>query len=64
MQILEKNRRFFDLEEVRQKVFDGKISKSYMYILVKSGRIKVIRIGRKILVPAYVIDDLIEKGLN
>lgn len=61
---MERKRNFFDLEEVRNSVFDGKISKSYIYVLAKEGKLETIRIGRKILVPASVVDKLLTEGVK
>jgi hypothetical protein len=61
---LEAKRNFFDLEEVRNEVFSGKISKSFMYVLAKNGRIKTVRIGKKMLVPASEAARLLTEGVK
>ncbi|MEL7632752.1 hypothetical protein [Sporomusa sphaeroides] len=61
---MEKNRNFWDLEEIRTEIFSGKISKAYCYVLAKTGKIRTIRIGRKILVPAEEAARLLTEGVK
>jgi len=61
---MEECRRFYDLEELRNLVFDGKISKAYIYVMVKEGKIDVRRFGRKILVPARSVEKLLAEGVK
>ncbi|SFL43981.1 MerR family transcriptional regulator [Pelosinus propionicus] len=58
------SRNFLDLEEVRMEVFSGKISRAYCYVLVKQGKIKAIRVGRKILIPVNEAARLLAEGVN
>lgn len=59
---MEAKRNFYDLEEVRNIVFDGKISKSFIYSMAQKGDLETIRLGRKILVRAEVVNKLIMEG--
>lgn len=61
---MEKNRKFFDIEEIRSNIFDGKISKAYLYVLVKEGKIRTIKIGKKILIPAAEANRLLNEGVQ
>lgn len=53
---MEKN--FYDMEEIRQNVFNCKLSKAYLYLMVKEGKIQTRRFGKKILVPASEVERL------
>jgi len=61
---LEKKRNFYDLEEIRNLVFDGKISKSYIYVMIKEGKIDVRRFGKKILIPVASVEKLLAEGIK
>lgn len=55
---MERARNFYDLAEIQQIVFDNKLSKAYLYLLVQQGKIKSHRFGKKILVPASEVERL------
>lgn len=61
---MEVKRNFYDLEEIRDLVFNGKISKSYIYVMAKEGKLDVVRFGRKILVPASAVTKLLAEGVE
>lgn len=46
---------FYSLEELRNEIFNGKISKAAIYMAAKKGDIPTINIGRRILVPAEYV---------
>lgn len=51
-------KKFYDLEELRTEVFEGKISKAHIYNLVKKGKIPSICLGRRLLVPHSYVQSL------
>jgi hypothetical protein len=61
-------RNFYTPEEVRQKVFADTISKPLLYAAIKRGEIASMRLGRKILVPAWWVDRILsmpeEEGMQ
>jgi excisionase family DNA binding protein len=59
-----KSQNFFDLEEIRNEVFSGKISKAYVYQLAKKGKIKTVRVGKRILVSASEAERLLTEGVQ
>ncbi|MEG6586705.1 hypothetical protein [Dendrosporobacter sp. 1207_IL3150] len=61
---METKRQVYDLSEVRELVFNGKISKAYLYALVKEEKINVLRFGKRILVPASSIEKMLSEGVK
>ena len=53
----EKN--FYDLDELREEVFQNKISKAHIYNLCGRGDIPTVRIGRRLLVPSWYVQKLL-----
>ncbi|WP_027937310.1 helix-turn-helix domain-containing protein [Anaeroarcus burkinensis] len=53
----EKN--FYDLDELREEVFQNKISKAHIYNLCSRGDIPAVRIGRRLLVPSRYVRQLL-----
>lgn len=47
-----KTKNFYDLQEIRDDVFQGKLSTGHIYGLIKTGEIPSKRFGARILVPA------------
>lgn len=52
-------RNFYDLKELQEDVFQGKLSKPHIYNLVQRGEIPTISAGRRLLVPAWYVDKLL-----
>lgn len=53
----EKN--FYDLDELREEVFQNKISKAHIYNLCGRGDIPTVRIGRRLLIPTWYVEKLL-----
>jgi len=60
---MEAKRNFYDLEDLR-KALDGRISKSYLYVLIKQNKIEVRRFGKKILIPSNIVEKLLAEGIK
>ena len=54
-------RNFLDLEELRMEIFGGRVSKAHIYNCVKRGEIKTIRLGNRLLVPSWFVEQLISE---
>ncbi|MBP2658655.1 MAG: hypothetical protein H6Q69_1687 [Firmicutes bacterium] len=54
---------FYDLEQLRNEVFSGLLSKAYIYALVKQEKIKSVRIGKRILISAAEAERLVREGV-
>lgn len=54
---------FFDLKELQDDIFSGLISRAYIYALVRNGKIRTVRIGKRILVPAAEVDRIVKEGI-
>lgn len=63
MKTMETKRNFYDFKELID-IFDGKVSKSYLYILAKKGKFKTVRIGNKILISADEVLKLTQEGVR
>jgi hypothetical protein len=61
---METKRNFLDLDELHEEVFNRKLSKSYLYVMVKQGKINVKRFGKKILVPVSEANRLLAEGVE
>ena len=59
---MEAKRNFFDLDELYEEVFNRKLSKSYLYVMVKQQKISVKRFGKKILIPISEVERLLAEG--
>ena len=56
---MEKAKNFFDLDELREDVFQNKISKAHIYNLCSRGEIPAMKIGRRLLVPAWYVEQIL-----
>lgn len=61
---MEAKRNFYDLNEIWSEVLDKRVSKSYIYVLAREGRLPTVRFGRKILVPAEAVAKLLGEGIR
>lgn len=52
---------FYDLDELRKEVFQGKISKAHIYNMANRGEIPTVKIGRRLLVPSWYIQKILNK---
>ncbi len=55
------NKKFYDLDELEKEVFQGKISRTLIYKMCKRGDIPTISIGKRLLVPAWWVNKLINE---
>ncbi|WP_312335767.1 hypothetical protein [Anaerospora hongkongensis] len=55
------DRKFYTPEEVREQVFGAMISKPLLYAALRRGEIANIRLGSKILVPAWWVERALAK---
>ncbi|SEJ60561.1 DNA binding domain-containing protein, excisionase family [Propionispira arboris] len=53
------NKKLYDVDEFCTQVLNNKISKSTIYAKIKTGEIKAIKIGRKPLIPAWFVEELL-----
>jgi len=51
-----KDKMFWTLDEVRDQIYDGKVSKSTMFNMVRSGKIPSTRLVRRIFIPGWWVD--------
>jgi len=61
---MEAKRNFYDLDELQELVFNRKLSKSYLYLMVKQHKLNVKRFGKKILVPVSEVERLLAEGVE
>ncbi|MEN6621130.1 MAG: hypothetical protein ABFD50_06255 [Smithella sp.] len=61
---METKQNFYDLETIRTEIFSETLSKAFIYELVKQGKIKSIRIGRRILVSTEEAQRLLSEGIK
>ena len=54
-------KQWYDLEEFRRDVLQEKISRAHVYNLAKEGVIPARRLGRRILIPGYYVEELMAK---
>lgn len=53
-------KKFFSLNEVHQALGgDGVVSLQHLYNVAKTGELHTVRLGRRILVPGWVVDQLL-----
>jgi len=57
-------RNFYDLEQMRKDVFSERLSKAGIYLAVKKGDIPVVKIGKRLLVPSWFVNQLISERPN
>jgi len=60
---MEAKRNFYDLEDLKNAL-DGRVSKSYLYALVKQKKINTTRFGKKILICADEVNRLLVEGVK
>lgn len=53
------NKKLYDVDEFCTQILNNKISKSTIYAKIKTGEIKAIKIGRKPLIPAWFVEELL-----
>jgi excisionase family DNA binding protein len=52
------------VEEFRDTVLGNRIGRASVYEMVRSNRIRAVRVGRKILIPAQEADRFLERELE
>lgn len=57
--VIEANKKLYDVDEFRSEILNNKVSKSTIYAKIKSGEIKAVKIGRKPFIPAWFVDELL-----
>jgi len=56
---MDDSKRVLTVEEARKEL---RVSRSSIYAAIKSGELKSIKLGRRLLIPRAVLDALIEQG--
>ena len=57
--MIDDSKRVLTVEEARKEL---RVSRSSIYSAIKSGQLKSIRLGRRLLIPTAVIDALVKEG--
>jgi excisionase family DNA binding protein len=52
-------KKLYDVDEFCVEILNNKVSKSTIYAKIKTGEIKAIKIGRKPLIPAWFVEELL-----
>ncbi|MDU3513278.1 MAG: helix-turn-helix domain-containing protein [Clostridioides difficile] len=58
------NRKYLSVKEAADDYFDKLISVSTLYHLINEGKIKVIKLGNKILIPISELNNYCNKALG